>query len=101
MEYIYRRGFALATHRLDDDELIKAVHQFKAEIEKRKEPPSTQLPSGEKTSRSSCLEEAYEVDENLYEAILGERNCIYYLTKFKYFDWQTVNLQELNIAKGA
>ena len=94
MEYIYHRGFALATHRLDDDDLIKAVNQFKAEIEKRKEAPSSQVSAGEKTSRSSCLEEAHEVDENLYEAILGERNCIYYLTKFKYFDWQTFDLQE-------
>jgi tetratricopeptide (TPR) repeat protein len=94
MEYIYRRGFALATHRLDDDDLIKAVNQFKAEIEKRKEAPSPQLPSGEKTALSSRVEEPHEVDENLYEAILGERNCIYYLTKFKYFDWQPIDLKE-------
>jgi len=36
---------------------------------------------------------AHEVDESLYEAILGERNCIAYLAKFKYFDPQPILMQ--------
>ncbi|PKN18041.1 MAG: hypothetical protein CVU71_10985 [Deltaproteobacteria bacterium HGW-Deltaproteobacteria-6] len=94
MEYIYHRGFALATHRLQDDELIKAVNQFKAEIEKRKEGASPPLSPAERTTDMSGLEEPHEVDESLYEAILGGKNCIYYLTKFKDFDWQPADLKE-------
>ena len=95
MAYIYHRGFTLAAHRLNDDDLIKAVNQFKAEMDRRKgEKPFPELPPQEETAATLDMEESREVDEGLYEAILGEKNCIYYLTKFKYFDWQPTNLKE-------
>lgn len=93
MEYIYHRGFALAAHRLYDHDLIEAVNQFKSEIEKRKKEPFSTA-SDQALTTTSDVEKPHEIDETLYEAILGEKNCIYYLTKFKDFDWQSVDLKE-------
>lgn len=50
-------------------------------------------PSQQSTAAEPLIEKPMEANETLYEAILGEKNRIYYLEKFNEFDQQSSGLK--------